>query len=258
MKELMISSIMTFVLMLGAIFAVGVIGTGILMLIMYLMVKDGTKAAFNAIERFFGPGCKVSTGNHSMIVRQVVPILEIGTARGEFDHSYGWKKQKLRVLGIPIPLTEKEAECRHSFLVTAGFDLKTQVCRFDFLPVNSPFSLLGIFSPKSYNVKVTVPRAKILSVETTGVKIEDRSGWFDFWNALTEKDRHDILDEMFAQTRSHVERTGRGLLIEAMQRLEGGLRTIMPQSVRSIEFVWMENTSEFDFALSGTEKALGQ
>ena len=71
-------------------------------------------------------------------------------------------------------------------------------------------------------------------------------------NALNEADRNSIMAEMFTEARSHVAHSGGALLDEAMLRLEGGLRAIMPAHVKNMEFEWLENPEAFDFECRGS------
>ncbi|MFZ2653720.1 MAG: DUF4230 domain-containing protein [Victivallales bacterium] len=241
------NSIGSLVVMVGAVFVFGTFAVCAFMLAGYLMVKDGTKSACRAIEKFFGPGCRVSTRDHKIIVQQVAAILEIATARGEFEHSYGWHRDNKRFLGLPVPFTSKEATCRHEYVVKAGFDLKERFCVFDFIQVGGEGVLARFFEGKSYHVHVKIPRPKILSLETKTVNVEDQSRWYDFWNGLNESDRNSIMAEMFSEARNHVAHAGTPLLDEAMRKLEGGLRSIMPSHVKNIEFEWQNNPEAFDF-----------
>ncbi len=241
------NSIGSLVVMVGAVFVFGTFAVCAFMLVSYLMVKDGTQSACRAIEKFFGSGCRVSTQDHTITVMQIVPVLELATVRGEFEHNYGWHRDNRRFLGLPVPFTSKEASCRHEYVVKAGFDLKERHCIFDFTSVGGDGVLARFFEGRSYHVRVKLPRPKILSLETKTVNVEDRSRWYDFWNGLNEEDRNSIMAEMFTEARNNLAHAGAPLLDEAMQRLEGGLRAIMPQSVKNIEFEWQNNPEAFDF-----------
>ena len=111
--------------------------------------------------------------------------------------------------------------------------------------------LARLFGGNRLDVHVAIPKPMILSVESLGMRIEDRSGWIEFWNALSEGDRHGIASEMFSRSRGHIAKSGKCLLIEAMQRLESGLRTVLPNSVGAVEVEWIENPKAFDFEYSG-------
>ncbi|MFZ2657928.1 MAG: DUF4230 domain-containing protein [Victivallales bacterium] len=245
------NSIGSLLVMFGAVFVFGTFAVCVFMLAAYLLAKDGTKSACRAIEKFFGSGCRVSTQDHRITVQQITAILEIATARGEFEHNYNWQKNNRRFLGIPLPFTSKEAACRHLYVVKAGFDLKEKYCIFDFIPVGGEGVLARFFEGKSYHVRVKIPRPKILSLETRTVNVEDRSRWYDFWNGLNEADRNSIMSDMFSEARNHVAHAGAPLLAEAMQRLESGLRAIMPPHVKLIDFEWMDNPQAFDFECAG-------
>ncbi|MCX6984870.1 MAG: hypothetical protein NT118_09000 [Lentisphaerae bacterium] len=106
-------SIVSLLFTLGAVFAFGTLAVCVFMLVAYLIMKDGTKSACRAIEKFFGSGCRVSTRDHTVTVRQVVAVLELATASGEFEHNYNWHRDKRRFLGLPVPFTGKAAACRH-------------------------------------------------------------------------------------------------------------------------------------------------
>ena len=246
----MMNSITSLVLTFGAVFAFGTLAVCVLMLAAYLMAKDGTRIACRAIEKFFGSGCRVSTRDHTVTVRQVVAVLELATARGEFEHNYSWHRGKKRFLGLPLPFTAKEAACRHEYVVKAGFDLKERFCVFDFIPVGGQAFIAKIFEGRFYHVRVKIPRPQILSLETRNVSVEDKSCWYDFWNGLNNGDRNSIMSEMFLEARNHVADVGGPLLNEARQRLEGGLRSIMPAHVKNIEFEWLDNPRAFDFECS--------
>ena len=245
-------SIVSLLFTLGAVFAFVTLAACVFMAVGYLIMKDGTRSACRAIENFFGSGCRVSTRDHTVTVRQVVAVLELATASGEFEHSYCWQRKKKRFLGMPLPFTGKAAACRHEYVVKAGFDLKERFCVFDFMPVGGQAFIAKIFEGCCYHVKVRIPRPKILSLETRNVNVEDRAHWFDFWNALNEADRNSIMAEMFTEARSHVAQSGGALLDEAMLRLEGGLRAIMPAHVKNMEFEWLENPEAFDFECRGS------
>ena len=242
---------------IGVLFAFGLFSVLVIMLASYLMVKNGTSSAVRAIERFFGPGCTVSTDNHVVTVRQIAPVLELATACSEFSHGYRWKRDNRKILGIPLPFTSKEAECNHICLAKAGFNFKREYCSFEFRSAGG-LSLGSLVSGRQYDVRVTLPGPVILSVETLDVCIVDTSNWLRIWAALTEADRNAIMSEMFPETRKHLERAGRPLLDEARNRLESGLRSIMPGCVRKIDFEWSENTKAFDFEISGTERMIGK
>ncbi|MCX6986146.1 MAG: DUF4230 domain-containing protein [Lentisphaerae bacterium] len=241
------NSIVSLFLTLGAVFAFGTLAVCVFMVVGYLIMKDGTKSACRAIENFFGSGCRVSTRDHTITVMQVVPVLELATASGEFQHSYDWHRDKRRFLGLPLPFTGKAAACRHEYVVKAGFDLKERFCVFDFTPVGGQALVAKIFEGRCYHVKVRIPRPKILSLETRNVNVEDRARWFDFWNGLNNSDRNLIMAEMFTEARNHVANAGVTLLDEAQRRLEGGLRAIMPAHVKNMEFEWLENPKAYDF-----------
>ncbi len=247
----MLSSMAFAVLVLGAVFGLGLVSVCIVMLLAYALVKDGSRAAYNAIGRFFGSGCKVTMGEGVMTVRQIVPVLELATAMGEFEHRFDWKRESLRLLGIPVPFSSKEAECSHVYVAKSGFDLRDQACVFRFTPVGGVSFLARLFGGNRLDVHVAIPKPMILSVESLGMRIEDRSGWIEFWNALSEEDRHGIASEMFSRSRGHIAKSGRCLMIEAMQRLESGLRTVLPVSVGAVEVEWLENPRAFDFKYSG-------
>lgn len=244
-------SIVSLFLTLGAVFAFATLAACVFMAVGYMIMKDGTRSACRAIERFFGSGCRVSTKDHTVTVRQVVAVLELATARGEFEHNYCWQRKKKRFMGLPLPFTAKAAACRHEYVVKAGFDLKERFCVFDFTPVGGEALVARIFEGRRYHVKVRIPRPKILSLETLTVNVEDRSRWYDFWNALNEADRNAIMAEMFTEARNNVAHAGGPLLDEAMLRLEGGLRAIMPAHVKNMEFEWLENPEAFDFECRG-------
>ncbi len=240
-------SIVSLLFTLGAVFAFATLAVCVFMLAGYLIMKDGTRSACRAIENFFGSGCRVSTRDHTVTVRQVVPVLELATASGEFEHNYNWHRDKKRFLGLPLPFTSKEAVCRHEYVVKAGFDLKEKFCVFDFTPVGGHAFIAKIFEGRCYHVKVKIPRPKILSLETRTVNVEDRASWYDLWNGLNNTDRNSIMAEMFTEARNHVAQSGGTLLDEAQQRLEGGLRAIMPAHVKNMEFEWLDNPQAFDF-----------
>lgn len=247
----MLSSMASAVLVLGAVFGVGLVSVCVVMLLGYAIVKDGSRAAYGAIGRFFGSGCKVTVNEGVLTIRQIVPVLELATAMGEFEHRFAWKRESVRLLGIPVPFSSKGAECAHVYIAKAGFDLRDEACVFRFTPVGGVSFLARIFGETRLDVHVEIPEPMILSVESLGMKIEDRSGWLEFWNALSEEDRHGIAAEMFSKSRGHIERNGRCLMVEARQRLESGLRTVLPASVGSVEIEWLENPRAFDFKYSG-------
>ena len=244
------NSVMFLLITLGAIFTFGTLAVCVFMAAGYMIMKDGTRIACRAIEKFFGSGCRVSTRDHTVTVRQVVAVLELATARGEFEHNYSWHRGKKRFLGLPLPFTAKEAACRHEYVVKAGFDLKERFCVFDFIPVGGQAFIAKIFEGRFYHVRVKIPRPQILSLETRNVSVEDKSCWYDFWNGLNNGDRNSIMSEMFLEARNHVADVGGPLLNEARQRLEGGLRSIMPAHVKNIEFEWLDNPRAFDFECS--------
>ncbi len=247
----MLSSMAFAVLVLGAVFGLGLASVCGVMLLGYAIVKDGSRAAYNAVGRFFGSGCKVTMGEGVMTVRQIVPVLELATAMGEFEHRFDWKRESLRLLGVPVPFSSKEAECSHTYVAKAGFDLRDEACVFRFTPVGGVSFLARLFGGNRLDVHVAIPKPMILSVESLGMRIEDRSGWLEFWNALSEEDRHGIASEMFSRSREHIRKSGRCLMVEARQRLESGLRTVLPVSVGAVEVEWLENPKAFDFKYSG-------
>ncbi len=120
----MVSSLAFTVLTLGAVFALGVVSVCGAMLLTYALVKDGSRAAYNAVGRFFGSGCKVTVGEGVMTVRQIVPVLELATAMGEFEHRFDWKRERLRLLGVPVPFSSKEAECIHVYVAKGWLRLE--------------------------------------------------------------------------------------------------------------------------------------
>ena len=252
------NSIMSLFLTVGAIFAFGTLAVCVLMLAAYLMAKDGTKTACRAIEKFFGSGCRVSTRDHTVTVRQVVAVLELATARGEFEHNYSWHRGNRRFLGLPLPFTAKAAVCRHEYVVKAGFDLKEKFCVFDFIPVGGQAFIAKILEGRCYHVRVKIPGPQILSLETRNVNVEDSACWYDFWNGLNNGDRNSIMSEMFTEARNHVADVGGPLLNEAQQRLEGGLRAIMPAHVKNIEFEWLDNPRAFDFECRGGNNGISK
>lgn len=215
------------------VLAVVAVGLGILFA---ATVKQGFKTAAGAIERFFGAGCQVSTEGHTVTVRQVVPVLELATAKGEFEHSFTWKKDKVRFLGIPIPFSGKESVCRHVYVAKAGFDLKMHSCSFEFVAEPKYGFLPSMFCKGKYLAMVTIPEPQILSIETAELAIEDRSG---VWRRLSDSDRNAINSEMFAVTREHVLKAGCGLFEASKSKLESGLRAVLPPSVEKIEFKWI-------------------
>ena len=242
----MIHDIFIFIVVMAAIFtllAAFAVGLGILLA---ATVKQGFRTAAGAIEKFFGSGCKVSTEGHVVKVKQVAPLLEIATARGEFDHSFTWKKEKVKLLGLPIPFTGREAVCRHDYTAKAGFDLKTNSCSFEFVPVKRYGFLSSIFGPARYLAVVTIPEPIILSIETAHLNIEDRSGVFDFWNRLGEDDRNAISSEMFVATREHLKQAGCALFEISKCKLESGLRSILPSCVEKIEYNWISGDGKFE------------
>ena len=121
-------SIVSLLFTLGAVFAFATLAVCVFMLAGYLIMKDGTRSACRAIENFFGSGCRVSTRDHTVTVRQVVPVLELATASGEFEHNYNWHRNKKRFLGLPLPFTSKEAACRHEYTVKAGWEAMAPDC----------------------------------------------------------------------------------------------------------------------------------
>ncbi len=232
----MLYDILMFVLVLAVIFIVAVaivIGFGILFA---ATVKYGFKAATGAIEKFFGPGCEVRCEGHTVMVRQLVPLLELATAKGEFEHSFIWKRAKAKFFGLPVPFTGREALCRHVYVAKAGFNLKMRECSFEFIPERRYGFLPSLFSKVKYLAVVTIPEPQILSIETISLNIEDRSGAVDFWNKL---DRNAINSEMFALARQHVEKAGCGLFEASKSKLESGLRSVLPACVDKIEFKWV-------------------
>ena len=245
-------SIVSLLFTLGAVFAFVTLAACVFMAVGYLIMKDGTRSACRAIENFFGSGCRVSTRDHTVTVRQVVAVLELATASGEFEHSYCWQRKKKRFLGMPLPFTGKAAACRHEYVVKAGFDLKERFCVFDFMPVGGQAFIAKIFEGRCYHVKVRIPGPKILSLETRSVSVGDKSRWYNFWKTLNEGDRNAVMAEMFTEARNHVADVGGPLLDEARQRLEGGLRAIMPAHVKSLDFDWQDNPEAFDFEWRGS------
>ncbi len=129
--------------------------------------------------------------------------------------------------------------------------MRDETCVFRFSPVGGVSFLSRLFGGNRIDVHVAIPKPMILSVESLGMRIEDRSGWIEFWNALSEEDRHGIASEMFSRSRGHIVKSGKCLLIEAQQRLESGLRTVLPNSVGAVEVEWIENPKELDFKYSG-------
>ena len=252
------NSIMSLLLTLGAVFAFITLAVCVFMVIGYLIMKDGTRTACRAIEKFFGSGCRVSTRDHTVIVRQVVAVLELATARGEFEHNYSWHRGNRRFLGLPLPFTAKSAVCRHEYVVKAGFDLKERFCVFDFTPVWGQAFIAKILEGRCYHVRVKIPGPQILSLETRTVNVEDSACWYDFWNGLNDTDRNSIMAEMFTEARNHVADVGGPLLDEAQQRLEGGLRAIMPAHVKNIEFEWLDNPRAFDFECQGGNNGISK
>ncbi len=251
----MIESLISSVLMFAAIFALGLVAVCVIMLISYSMQKDCIGSVAGAIECFFGPGCRISMNNHVITVMQTIPLLELGAAFSKFSHSYRWRSRNRRFIGIPVPFTWREAFCTHICAAKGGFNFKNQFCSFNFSPTRS-YSLAALYLGKQYDVRVTLPEPMILSVETLDVCIMNTTNWVRIWATLTEEDRNAIISEIFPETRKHLECAGRPLLDEAKNRLENGLRKIMPNCVRRIEFEWCKNPRAFDFELSVTGRMI--
>ena len=232
----MIHEVFMIILAMAVIFIVAVAVVMGLGLLFAATVKYGFKAATCAIATFFGPGCQVSSTGHTVTVRQLVPVLELATAKGEFEHSFIWKRAKAKFFGLPVPFTGREALCKHVYVAKAGFDLKMRECSFDFIQERRYGFLASLFCKVKYLAVVTIPEPQILSIETISLNIEDRSGAVDFWNKL---DRNAINSEMFALARQHVQKAGCGIFEASKSKLESGLRSVLPSCVDKIEFRWV-------------------
>lgn len=243
----MMNNVLMLVLSMFLIFIIVVAVVMLLGMIFAATVRHGFKAAAGAIENFFGPGCEVSSEGHTVTVRQLIPVLELATAKGEFEHSFIWKKAKSRCFGLSLPFTGRQAFCRHVYVAKAGFDLKMRACSFEFIKDRRYGLPALLFSKAKYLAVVTIPEPNILSIETSSLNIEETPGVLDFWNKV---DRNAINSEMFALARQHVEKAGSGLFEASKSKLESGLRSVLPSCVDRIEFKWLS----IDYSCEAQEK----
>ncbi len=245
MKESLISS----VLMFTAIFALGLVAACV---ISYSMLKDGIGSTVRNIEQYFGSGCRIEKNNHTIKVIQHDPVLEIASSFSEFPHTFRWQGENRRFIGIPMPYTSREAYCNYICHAIAGFNFRNDFCTFEFTTVDD-LSLGTLIWGRKYDVTVTLPEPAVISAEVTYMSIMNTTNWIRFWAALTEADRNSIIAEMVPEIRKHLKKAGGPLLENAKNRLEFGLRAIMPKCVRRTEFMWHVNQKSFDFELTKME-----
>ncbi|MEZ0296813.1 MAG: DUF4230 domain-containing protein [Candidatus Methylacidiphilales bacterium] len=127
----------------------------------------------------------------------------------------------------------KVLKLRGTFLVKAGFDLREDALKM-------------LIDDKSGEIAMTMPEAKLLSMECTKVEfMEDISGW---WNSMTKEERERSVNDLRTEA---LKRAKAGTILqEARRNMEDKLKEIILKNTHPMKFQYNAPPPE----LPGPEK----
>ena len=146
--------------------------------------------------------------NHTVIYGQTAPVAELAVVSQEEYVELSQKEQK-QIWGIGIPLSQTETRLGATFRVKAGFDLRER--------------FVVRLSPTGGEVTVSLPPARILSVEAVGpVSWQEDNNWL---NWTTPEERQQALNDLMASAREAA--TASGILDKAEAQARERLREVL-------------------------------
>lgn len=148
------------------------------------------------------------TVNHTIIVQQQSPVLELATLSQKFHHEYQWTSQWMG--------STKKINVSGTFEAKAGFNL------------SESFSIS--FDDKK--AIVSLPPPQMLSVESLGnIKFEDEHG---IWNWIDEADRSAAINAFTMDARKYAEQSH--FVNDSEKVMQQKLKEILLNHVTEVEF----------------------
>jgi hypothetical protein len=172
---------------------------------------DGAKEIGRDIRELFHFTPEITVDN-TVVLEQQTPILELATLSQTFRHEYVWTNTWMN--------STKKINIRGTMEAKAGFDL------------NRKF-IIRLTENKAY---VTVPRAKLLSLEPKGdMAFSDENG---IWNWVRPEDRSMAINAFTQNARTYAAKAD--FVQSAQKQLEEKLIAILKLHGKEVEIVYDE------------------
>jgi hypothetical protein len=167
---------------------------------------DGAKQIGHDIATLFQVTPRI-TVNHTVVLQQQTPVLELATLRQTFQHQYEWTNTWLG--------STKKIMITGSFSAKAGVDL------------NKTFSI-NITDDKAV---VTLPAPQLLSLESAGdVQLRDESGIINWVHA---EDRAKAMNAFSRDARKYADQAA--FVTQAREEMEKKLTEILRRHGKEVE-----------------------
>jgi hypothetical protein len=150
--------------------------------------------------------------NHTIILNQQTPVLELAVLSQNFEHRYTWANKWMG--------STKQIAISGTFVAKTGFDLKQK------------FSI----SLKNDTAYVALPEPTVLSVESQNdISYRDENG---IWNWVNPEDRTKATNAFMADARKYAEHAA--FVQDARKDMEGKLKTIIQPHAKVVLIQYRE------------------